>query len=52
VLGALIAGQEWRSAQDEFGHAPRRVELEFGLRGHAKLESATGPAREHALEED
>jgi hypothetical protein len=49
VLGALMAGQEWRSAQDEFGHAPRRVELEFGLRGHAKLDSAAaaheaGPA--------
>jgi len=31
VLGALLAGQEWRSAQDEFGHAPRRTELDFGL---------------------
>lgn len=32
VLGSLMAGQEWRSAQSEFGHAPRRTELEFGLR--------------------
>lgn len=32
VLGSLMAGQEWRAAQDEFGHAPRRTELEFGLR--------------------
>jgi hypothetical protein len=46
VLGALMAGQEWRSAQDDFGHAPRRVELEFGLRGRTRddLESATGRA--------
>jgi hypothetical protein len=32
VLGALMAGQEWRTAQEQFGHAPRRTELEFGLR--------------------
>jgi hypothetical protein len=31
MLGTLLAGQEWRSAQDEFGHAPRRTELDFGL---------------------
>lgn len=31
VLGTLLAGQEWRSAQDEFGHVPRRTELDFGL---------------------
>jgi len=31
VLGALMAGQEWRTAADEFGHAPRRVELGLGL---------------------
>ena len=31
VLGSLLAGQEWRSAQEEFGHAPRRTELDFGL---------------------
>ena len=33
VLGALLAGQEWRLAQQEFGHAPRRVDLSLGLRG-------------------
>jgi len=33
VLGTLLAGQEWSAAQAEFGHAPRRTELEFGLRG-------------------
>jgi hypothetical protein len=32
VLGSLMAGQEWGAAQAEFGHAPRRTELEFGLR--------------------
>lgn len=31
VLGALLAAQEWRTAQEEFGHAPRRTELDFGL---------------------
>ena len=31
VLGTMLAGQEWRSAHQEFGHAPRRSELEFGL---------------------
>lgn len=31
VLGALLAGQEWRDAQEYFGHAPRRTELDFGL---------------------
>jgi hypothetical protein len=31
VLGGLLAGQEWRNAQEEFGHVPRRTELDFGL---------------------
>lgn len=31
VLGSLMAGEEWSAAQAEFGHAPRRTELEFGL---------------------
>jgi hypothetical protein len=35
VLGSLMAGQEWGAAQSEFGHAPRRSELEFGLRAKA-----------------
>ena len=35
VLGTLLAGQEWRAAQEEFGHAPLRTELDFGLQ--AKL---------------
>lgn len=32
VLGALLAGQEWRTAADEFGHTPRRTELGLGLK--------------------
>jgi len=44
VLGALMAGREWDAAQSEFGHAPRRTELEFGLRAKAPAErvSASG----------
>jgi hypothetical protein len=34
VLGVLMAGQEWQLTRDELGHAPRRVELEFGLHAH------------------
>jgi hypothetical protein len=34
VLGALMAGQEWRTSETEFGHAPLRTELGFGLRPH------------------
>ena len=36
VLGSLMAGQEWRMAQDDFGHSPTRTELEFGLRARAE----------------
>jgi hypothetical protein len=38
VLGAMLAGQEWRTAHEEFGHAPRRSELEFGLGAMARRE--------------
>ncbi|MGC4112042.1 MAG: hypothetical protein QM747_16835 [Nocardioides sp.] len=41
VLGSLMAGQEWRMAQEEFGHAPKRTELEFGLTVHP---APQGPA--------
>src|SRR5690242_17558654 len=34
VLGTLMAGQEWRTAQGEFGHAPLRTDLQFGLKAH------------------
>lgn len=45
VLGTLMAGQEWGAAQNEFGHAPRRAELEFGLRAKAPAtEPADGPS--------
>ena len=41
VLGALMAGQEWRSAQEDLGHAPRRTELGIGLRtGRNRTEHA------------
>jgi hypothetical protein len=41
VLGSLLAGQEWRAAQDEFGHAPRRTELDFGLSAKVRRNNAT-----------
>ncbi|HET9842604.1 MAG TPA: hypothetical protein VFQ01_11420 [Nocardioides sp.] len=45
VLGTLMAGQEWSAAQNEFGHAPRRAELEFGLRAKTPTtEPADGPS--------
>lgn len=34
VLGTLMAGQEWRTAEGDFGHPPLRTELGFGLRSH------------------
>jgi hypothetical protein len=44
VLGSLMAGQEWASAQTEFGHPPRRTELEFGLQARsAQVESPPPP---------
>jgi hypothetical protein len=47
VLGTLMAGQEWGAAQADFGHAPRRTELEFGLRAKASdAVSRSGPADE------
>lgn len=47
VLGALMAGQEWRTAADEFGHPPRRVELGLGL--GALDEDAPGGAAPHTV---
>lgn len=38
VLGALMAGQEWQQTQQELGHAPRRVEWEFGLQARRARE--------------
>lgn len=32
ALGEMLAGQEWRTAVEEFGHAPHRQELGFGLK--------------------
>ena len=31
VLGALLAGQEWRALSDEYGRAPTRADLRLGL---------------------
>ena len=44
VMGSLLAGQEWRSAEREVGHAPRRTELQFGLaaRKHLPHEADAG----------
>lgn len=42
VLGSMMAGQEWSSAQSEFGHAPRRAEFEFGLRAKSEHGLAQG----------
>jgi hypothetical protein len=39
VLGGLLAGQEWRDAHEEFGHAPRRTELDFGLTAPVRQET-------------
>jgi hypothetical protein len=50
ALGTLLAGQEWRSALENHGHAPRRVELSLGLRGLGRqgtrvdVSSQNGPA--------
>jgi hypothetical protein len=47
VLGGLLAGREWVSAQAEFGHAPRRTELEFGLAGKVEHpDQASGSAED------
>lgn len=31
VLGALLAGQEWRTLSDEVGRTPTRADLRLGL---------------------
>jgi hypothetical protein len=46
VLGALMAGREWDAAQSDFGHAPRRTELEFGLRAKTPAETLAASADE------
>lgn len=47
VLGTLMAGQEWRTAQDEYGHAPRRTELGFGLKAPGPGSSNTAGHQVH-----
>ena len=46
VLGSLMAGQEWRTASDAFGHAARRSELGLGLRPGSRRGDTGGPALE------
>jgi hypothetical protein len=48
VLGTLMAGQEWSAAQGDFGHAPRRTELEFGLRAKTSGAAATTRPQDEA----
>ena len=50
VLGSLMAGQEWRTAQEEFGHAPKRTELEFGLPAHAARSASPTATAEGSAE--
>ena len=46
VLGAQLAGQEWRSLHDELGHAPLREDLNFGLGAFGRKDSATDAPQE------
>jgi hypothetical protein len=48
VLGSLMAGEEWSAAQAEFGHAPRRTELEFGLRAMSSRPGGGPPEEDEA----
>ena len=43
VLGTLMAGQEWRTAEGEFGHAPLRTDLRFGLKANGDGSTVAGP---------
>ena len=36
ALGALLAGQEWRSLGGEVGHTPTRQDLRLGLTAHPR----------------
>lgn len=40
VLGALLAGQEWRTLHEQLGHVPLREDLNFGLSGLKKRAEA------------
>ena len=43
VLGALMAGQEWRTTTEEFGHAARLTELGYGLGARKQSDEASEP---------
>jgi hypothetical protein len=46
VLGTMLAGQEWRSTEQEVGHAPLRSELQFGLAARRESDQHGDPVRE------
>ena len=48
VLGALLAGQEWRALSDEYGRAPTRADLRLGLTGGGARQDAYREARADA----
>lgn len=48
VMGSLLAGQEWRSAEREAGHAPRRTELQFGLSARKRMPDQADAAADSA----
>ena len=43
MLGAFLAGQEWRQLDKNLGHHPLRTDLQFGLSTHrAHVNASTG----------
>jgi len=46
VMGSLLAGQEWRSTEQEVGHAPLRSELQFGLAARRETDQHGDTVRE------
>ncbi|HEU5036644.1 MAG TPA: hypothetical protein VFT70_06560 [Nocardioides sp.] len=45
ALGALLAGQEWRSLGQDVGRAPTRQDLRFGLSAGSRAVGQIRPAR-------
>jgi hypothetical protein len=41
ALGGLMAGHEWRTAAEEFGHPPRRHELGLGFRSRSRADPSS-----------
>lgn len=42
VLGALLAGQEWRALSDQVGHTPTRTDLRLGLANAVTMPPVVG----------